>query len=156
MYAGGNKKVLLRECKRHTDRGVSSTPSVILYEVGYLPPRGTPHQVRPGGVPKVVYPLSGYPPRPGLDRQNDGLTRVKTLPSRRTTYAVGNKNMFKAKNKSKLVSVNLIVSTLSHYLVTAGCIMKQDSLFSLNVNNPLANRPHDAVGPESDSSREWI
>ena len=45
------KKVLLRERKRHTDRGVSSTPSAV------LPGRG-------GGSP--------------VDRQTDGLTRVKT------------------------------------------------------------------------------
>ena len=38
-------KVLLRERKRHTDRGVSSTPSVVLYEYGVPPPlacRGYP------------------------------------------------------------------------------------------------------------------
>ena len=40
------KKVLLRERKRHTDRGVSSTPS------GYHPPRLGPTGV---GVPKVEY-----------------------------------------------------------------------------------------------------
>ena len=173
-----NKKVLLRERKRHTDRGVSSTPSVILYEVGYPPIRvppqsgpmggylrwGTPLARSEGGtqggvpparsdggtqggvppwsglrgvpkvgysqpdlmgVPGVGYPQQGYPPSGptggyprwgtpwqgyppgrgtphldlarvppplGVDRQNDGQTRVKTLPSRRTTYAVGNKS----------------------------------------------------------------
>ena len=51
-----NKKVLLHEHWRHTDRGVSSTPSVILYEVG--PPRqGTP-QARSNGR----YPPAGVPP----------------------------------------------------------------------------------------------
>ena len=69
-----NKKVLLRERKRHTDRSVSSTPSVILYEVGYPPPArsnvgggvylrwGTPLPGATGGggvVPKVGYPPIG-------------------------------------------------------------------------------------------------
>ena len=35
----------------------------------------------------------GYPPSPPVDRQSDGQTRVKTLPSRRTTYAGGNKDI---------------------------------------------------------------
>ena len=52
-----------------------------------------PSQVQWGAVPNVGYsPGStwlGYSPL-GVDRQNDGQTRVKTLPSRRTTYAVGN------------------------------------------------------------------
>ena len=42
-----NKKVLLRERKRHTDRGISSTPSVVLYwgggGGGGLPLPGVPH-----------------------------------------------------------------------------------------------------------------
>ena len=90
-----NKKVLLRERKRHTDRGVSSTPP----EVGYpLPPLarsdeggylrwGTPQQgypPRPGltWVPQMGYPLPGSgwdtPPPPGVDRQTAGQTHVKT------------------------------------------------------------------------------
>ena len=60
-----NKKVLLRERKRHTDRGVSSTPSVILYEVGYPPPIGVPPGKVRWGVPKVGYPHRGTP-QPGL------------------------------------------------------------------------------------------
>ena len=72
-----NKKVLLRESKRHTDRGISSTPSVtrggVSPKSGYPPARsngeyprwGTPHQGTPWpgltGVPKVRYPLSGTP-----------------------------------------------------------------------------------------------
>ena len=46
-----NKKVLLRERKRHTARRVASTPYVVL--TGYPPRQGTP---LPG------YPLAGYPP----------------------------------------------------------------------------------------------
>ena len=155
-----NKKVLLRERKRHTDRGISSTPSVS--QSGVPPPgRGTPparsdrgegnwggvppSQVRwGGGTPLVGYPLvrsdggdlrwgspqqgyplarsdGGYPrwgtpwqgylrgvppswgsllsgpgqstppPQVWTDRCVDGQTRVKTLPCRRTRYAVGNK-----------------------------------------------------------------
>ena len=79
-----NKKVLLRERKRHTDRGVSSTPSVILYEEGYPPPRsgltgggeyprwGTPVRINPpqpgltGGYPRWGTPRHGVPPQPGL------------------------------------------------------------------------------------------
>ena len=80
------KKVLLRERKRHTDRSVSSTPSVILYRWGVPPagrgcpismgiphpwPGGTPA----GGTPSVAW--RGYPlfehgwvtPHPGLDRR---------------------------------------------------------------------------------------
>ena len=72
-----NKKVLLRERKRHTDRGVSSTPSVILYEVGYPPPQpgltegvpphwGTPPGQVLGGVtrPPPGLDLAGVPPPP--------------------------------------------------------------------------------------------
>ena len=61
---------------------------------GYLvcyPPRGVPHQVPPrgggpGNPPGGGYPVR-YPPSPPVDRQ----TPVKTVPSRRTTYAGGNK-----------------------------------------------------------------
>ena len=122
-----NKKVLLRERKRHTARCVANTPYVVL--TGYPPRGGTrsgtppggsgyppggypvryPRGVRyppwggtrsgtpggspgsgtpPGGVPSQVPPQGGYPdpPSPPVDRQ----TPVKTVPSRRTTYAGGN------------------------------------------------------------------
>ena len=70
----GNKKVLLRERKRHTDRGVSSTPSVVLYEVGY-PPVGVPPPAKSDrGVPEVGYPPSGYP----LARSGGGYLRWGT------------------------------------------------------------------------------
>ena len=73
-----NKKVL-RERKRHTDRGVSSTPSVVLYwGGGGYPCLGTP--IEPGwGTPPhqnwLGYPppwlgvsdLAGVPPCPVLD-----------------------------------------------------------------------------------------
>ena len=58
-----NKKVLLRERKRHTARRVVSTPSVVL--TGYRPdlaggyPTGVPP---PTGYPPAGYPLAGYPP----------------------------------------------------------------------------------------------
>ena len=62
------------------------------------PPGGVPGQVPPGGVrvPPGGYPVR-YPPRggtrtpppPPVDRQ----TPVKTVPSRRTTYAGGNKSV---------------------------------------------------------------
>ena len=84
-------------------------------KVGYpLPPgQGTPSQVWRGdplarsdrGVPGVGYPsgwgtppyldLVGVPPSPRCGQTDgwmDGQTRVKTLPSRRTTYAVRNKS----------------------------------------------------------------
>ena len=83
-----NKKVLLRERKRHTDRGVSSTQSVTR---GGVPPiRVPPSQVWQRGVPEVGYPSVGVPhqgtpshqgtpqldlagvPPPGVDRQTDG------------------------------------------------------------------------------------
>ena len=60
-----NKKVLLREHKRHTDHGISSTP------LGYPPPsRGTslPGQVRQGGHSRWGYPLAGVPLLPRSDR----------------------------------------------------------------------------------------
>ena len=120
INADVNKKVLLRERKRHTARCVANTPYVVLtgyppggYPVryppgGYLdPPWGVPGLVPPpggvypdpppGGVPGQVpwggtqsgTPPGGYPdpPSPPMDRQ----TPVKTVPSRRTTYAGGNK-----------------------------------------------------------------
>ena len=67
---------------------------------GVPPSRGTPPlgyppgQVQWGGtqgeVPSSHLDLAGVHPL-GVDRQIDGQTRVKTLPSHRTTYAVGNK-----------------------------------------------------------------
>ena len=65
-----NKKVLLRERKRHTARCVVSTPSVVL--TGYPPGRVPPQQATtwvgyppvgypPGRVPPAGYPLAGYP-----------------------------------------------------------------------------------------------
>ena len=59
-----NKKILLRERKRHTDR-VSSTPSVALYGgyplLGGTPPWVIPHQTWPGGTPSLLreYPTLG-------------------------------------------------------------------------------------------------
>ena len=66
---------------------------------GYTPWQGTPPPAGPGRVPPPPWCLShgilgdvakhmgyGYPPPP-VDRQMEGQTRVKTLPSRRTTYA---------------------------------------------------------------------
>ena len=58
-----NKKVLLRERKRHTARRVASTPYVVL--TGYPPTdQGTPPGQ--GTPPARVPPRPGYPP-PGLD-----------------------------------------------------------------------------------------
>ena len=51
-----NKKVLLRERKRHTDRGVSSTPSVTR---GGVPPRPGPTG---RGYPRWGTPCQGTPP----------------------------------------------------------------------------------------------
>ena len=72
-------------------------------EVGH-PPLGYPPARSDGGIPRVGYPPSrgtplagpgrGTPPPTGVDRQMDGWmdgqTCVKTLPSRRITYEVGN------------------------------------------------------------------
>ena len=74
-----NKKVLLRERKKHTDRGVSSTPSVTR---GGVPPSRSYPLARSdgGGVPEMGYPppglmgeylrwgtpLAGVTPWPGL------------------------------------------------------------------------------------------
>ena len=55
-----NKKVLLRERKRHTARRVLSTPSVVL--PGYPPPR--PDLAGGGGVSDQGTPPAGYPPSP--------------------------------------------------------------------------------------------
>ena len=62
-----NKKVLLRERKRHTDRGVSSTPSVVLYWAvpparGVLLLGGTPPWVPPSDLARgVPHPWQGVP-----------------------------------------------------------------------------------------------
>ena len=63
-----NKKVLLRERKRHTDCGVSSTPSVVLPGEGGTPGRhppgwGTPNPDLAKGLPWVG-PLAAVPPIP--------------------------------------------------------------------------------------------
>ena len=61
-----NKTVLLRERKRYTDRGVSSTLFVVLYwGVGGTPPRVTPPPSDLSGVPPHL-DLAAVPPiRPG-------------------------------------------------------------------------------------------
>ena len=64
-----NKKVLLRERKRHTDLGISSTPSIVLYW-GCTPSLvgGVPHPLAGGISPWQEVPLRwtwlGYPPPP--------------------------------------------------------------------------------------------
>ena len=121
--SNNNKKVLLRERKRHTARRVASARYAALMGgvprvpphhpdlarvpptpgMGYLPPsrpvRGTPPHPRPGmgyptpssrpgwGTPPPTQTWDGVPPPPtNVNRQ----TPVKTVPSRRTTYAGGN------------------------------------------------------------------
>ena len=109
-----NKKVLLRERKRYTDRGVSSTtrdggwgvPPGQVWQVGTLggvPPRvrvPSPSQVW-WGIPKVGYQLSRHPPPPpagpgrgtppGVDRQNHRRTDTcQNITFPRTTYVDGN------------------------------------------------------------------
>ena len=103
-----NKKVLLRERKRHTARCVVSTPSVVL--PGYpprggtrTPPGGVPGQVPPRGGTRSGTPPGGYPDPPAApwhsgkcckalwdmgtppcgqtDGWMEGQTLVKTLPS---------------------------------------------------------------------------
>ena len=59
-----NKKVLLRERKRHTARHVVSTPSVVLPGYppqGGYPDLGTPPPPGGGGVPGPRYPPGGLP-----------------------------------------------------------------------------------------------
>ena len=61
-----NKKVLLRERKRHTARRVASTPYVVL--TGYPPRAGYPRAGYPpsqGTPPARVPPRPGYPPGQG-------------------------------------------------------------------------------------------
>ena len=67
-----NKKVLLRERKRHTARRVVSTPSVVL--TGYPPPTGSPpcpDLARGGTLPG--YPPSRVPPGRVLPQQGTPL-----------------------------------------------------------------------------------
>ena len=68
-------------------RGVRVPPGG--YLVRYTPPRGV--RVPPRGGTRSGTPPGGYldPPSPPVDRQ----TPVKTVPSRRTTYAGGNKKV---------------------------------------------------------------
>ena len=59
-----NKKVLLRECKRHTARRVVNTPSVVL--TGYPPHPDLAGGVPPGRVPPPGYPPTRVPPCQGI------------------------------------------------------------------------------------------
>ena len=60
-----NKKVLLRERKRHTARRVVSTPSVVL--LGYPPQQGTPPSWPDQGTPPGQgIPPARVPPHPDL------------------------------------------------------------------------------------------
>ena len=45
----------------------------------------------------------GYPP---MDRQMEGQTRVKTLPSRRTTYASGKNHLISMKKSPHQIDTN--------------------------------------------------
>ena len=78
-----NKKVLLRERKRHTARRVVSTPSVVL--PGYPPRGGVPGPGYPPGgvwVPPTPPPQGGYPDLgtpPGGGGGGGYLTRVPPL-----------------------------------------------------------------------------
>ena len=93
----------------HPCRGypTSSTPPILIWQggvphLGYPPPLfwpswGTPPQNPDldGVPPPPIWTWLGYPPRPDwgtppVDRRMDGQTRMKTLPSLRTTYAAGN------------------------------------------------------------------
>ena len=62
-----NKEVLLRERKRHSDRHVASTSSVVLMGGGYPipgpgPDGGTPSQVQTGGTLSQVQVQTGGTP----------------------------------------------------------------------------------------------
>ena len=79
-----NKRVLLRERKRHTACRVESTPSVVL--TGYPPHpdlaggRGDPTLVPPWqGTPSAGYPPAGYPPA-GYPTPWQGTPRQSTHP----------------------------------------------------------------------------
>ena len=80
MKSWQNKKVLLRERKRHTDRGISSTT----WDGVPPPPVGEPSgQVWWGDVPEVGYPLLGSPgqvwqgvPKLGYPHQDTPLGQV--------------------------------------------------------------------------------
>ena len=74
--SSNNKKVLLRERKRHTDRGVSSTPSVT--QGGVPPPLARSDR---GGT-QGGHPLAGVPTPPA--RSDGGDTRGGVSPSRGT------------------------------------------------------------------------
>ena len=72
-----NKKVLLRERKRHTAHRVASTPYVVL--TGYPPGQGTPPArvpPWPGYPPSQGTPRPGYPPGQGTPHQGTPLARV--------------------------------------------------------------------------------
>ena len=59
-YYWDNKKVLLRECKRHTARRIASTPSVVL--MGEYPIPGEGYPILVGGTPSLVVGYPGVPP----------------------------------------------------------------------------------------------
>ena len=59
VFLLGHKKVLLHECKWHTDHGVSSTPSVT--QGGVPPQQGTPWQGTPQPGLTGEYPKWGTP-----------------------------------------------------------------------------------------------
>ena len=75
-----NKKVLLRERKRHTACRVASTPYVVL--TGYPPGQGTPQGTPQAGYPQPGYPLppARVPPLPGYPPPGYPLARVPPWP----------------------------------------------------------------------------
>ena len=61
----------------------------------------------------------GYPPRPGVDRQ----TPVKTVPSRRTTYAGDNKPLESTNNNTDS-TINLLYEGVNFPLYGCGHSMR--------------------------------
>ena len=154
-----NKKVLLRERKRHTARRVVTIPSVVL--TGYPPPRrpdlagggrvpylGPPGRVSPlvsapwhsGKCSKVLWDMGTPPP---VDRQMEGQTHVKTLPSRRTTYAVGNNQ--NKQERPRIIRTGSVSMPISSFLrsvymcrlttrLRRSCIMGSAPILSVNVS----------------------
>ena len=113
MKFNENKKVLLRERKRHTARRVVNIPSVVL--TGYPPQQGTP---------PPWLDLAGYPPQLphgilGNVEKHYGIwvpprrcgqtNKVNLLPSRRTTYADGNNTLITLHLESQRRKANQVL-----------------------------------------------
>ena len=151
-----NKKVLLRERKRHTARCVVSTPSVVL--TGYppppdrVPPRGgTWPGTPPGGVPRppllphgilgnVAKHYGIWVPPPGVDRQTKWNYYLPVVLRTRAVIITLNNDLFIRVNLWKCKNTKAEAALKDIYSCTGEIFTKRGSNLCLQIATVPINR----------------